>query len=199
MRIVVLVSGRGSNFQAIIDNITAGNLSVTCVQMITDNPDAYAIHRARDAGIPVSVLDYHAYPSRLEYEVDLLARLHELRPDLIVLAGYMRIIGNEIVFAYKERIINIHPSLLPSFPGLHAQAQALAYGVKVSGCTVHFVDEEMDSGPIIVQRCVAVHADDTVDMLAERILAEEHIALSHAIRLICDGKVKICDRQVLIL
>ncbi|MDR2855878.1 MAG: phosphoribosylglycinamide formyltransferase [Methanomicrobiales archaeon] len=199
MRIVVLVSGRGSNFQAIVDNVAAKNLSVTCTQMITDNPNAYAIHRAHNAGIPVTVIDYHAFPSRKEYEVDLLLALDELQPDLIVLAGYMRIIGKEIVLAYKERIINIHPSLLPSFPGLHAQAQALAHGVKVAGCTVHFVDEEMDAGPIILQRCVRVCDDDTVEVLEERILAEEHIALSHAIQLFCDGKLKICDRRVFIL
>ena len=199
MRIVVLVSGRGSNFQAIIDNIAAGNLSVTCAQMITDNPDAYAIHRARDVGIPTTVIDYHAYPSRKEYEVDLLATLDELQPDLVVLAGYMRIIGKEIVFAYKGRMINIHPSLLPSFPGLHAQAQALAYGVKVAGCTVHFVDENMDAGPIILQRCVVVRDDDTPEVLEERILVQEHIALSQAIQLFCDGKLKICDRRVFIV
>ena len=199
MRIVVLVSGRGSNFQAIIDNIAAGNLSVTCAEMITDNPRADAIQRARENGIPVTVIDYHAYSSRLSYEVDLLSRLDELRPDLVVLAGYMRIIGNEIVLAYKGRMINIHPSLLPSFPGLHAQAQALEYGVKVSGCTVHFVDEEMDGGPVILQRCVAVRDDDSEETLAERILLEEHIALSHAIQLFCDGKLKICNRRVLIL
>lgn len=199
MRIIVLVSGRGSNFQAIIDNITAGNLSATCVQMITDNPCAYAIQRARDADIPITVIDYHAYPSRKEYEVDLLATLDALRPDLVVLAGYMRIVGKEIVFAYKGRMINIHPSLLPSFPGLHAQAQALAHGVKVAGCTVHFVDEEMDAGPIILQRCVAVRNDDTAELLAQRILAQEHIALSDAIQLFCNGKLKICDRRVLVL
>ena len=199
MRVVVLVSGRGSNLQAIIDNIDAGNLSVSCAGVITDNPDAYAIKRAQNVNIPVTVIDYHAYPSRKAYEVDLLAALDELQPDLVVLAGYMRILGKEVVVAYKDRMINIHPSLLPSFPGLHAQAQALAYGVKVAGCTVHFVDEEMDAGPIILQRSVSVHDDDTADILEERILAEEHIALSDAIRLFYEGKLKICDRRVIIL
>jgi len=198
MKIVVLASGRGSNFQAIIDNINAGDLLISCVGMITDNPSAYAIERARDAGISTIVIDYHAYPSRLEYEVDLLAALKGLHPDLVVLAGYMRILGKEIILEYKERMINIHPSLLPSFPGLHAQAQALAYGVKVAGCTVHFVDEEMDAGPIILQRSVVVKDNDTVDMLEERILKEEHIALSDAIRLFYEGKLMICDRLVVI-
>jgi phosphoribosylglycinamide formyltransferase-1 len=198
MRIAVLVSGRGSNFQAIIDNMNAGNLLVSCVGMITDNPYAHAIERARSAGIPITVIDYHAYPSRLEYEVELLAVLKRLNPDLVVLAGYMRILGKEVVLEYKGRMINIHPSLLPSFPGLHAQAQALAYGVKVAGCTVHFVDEEMDAGPIILQRSVVVKDDDTADMLEERILKEEHIALSDAIRLFYEGKLTICDRRVII-
>ena len=198
MRIVVLASGRGSNFQAIIDSINTGNLFVSCVGMITDNPSAYAIERARNAGIPATVIDYHAYPSRLEYEVELLAALKGLLPDLVVLAGYMRILGREIIFEYKGRIINIHPSLLPSFPGLHAQAQALAHGVKVAGCTVHFVDEEMDAGPIILQRSVVVKEDDTADMLEERILKEEHIALSNAIRLFYERRLTICDRRVVI-
>jgi phosphoribosylglycinamide formyltransferase-1 len=198
MRIVVLVSGRGSNFQAIIDNINAGNLSVSCVGMLTDNPCAHAIERARNAGIPVTIIDYHAYPSRLEYEVDLLLALKRLDPDLVVLAGYMRILGKEVVLKYKEKMINIHPSLLPSFPGLHAQAQALAYGVKVAGCTVHFVDEEMDAGPIILQRSVIVRDDDTIDILEERILKEEHIALFYAIRLFYEGRLTICERRVII-
>ena len=198
MRIVVLVSGRGSNFQAIIDNINTGNLSVSCAGMVTDNPCAYAIERARSAGILTTVIDYHAYPSRLEYEVELLAVLKRLDPDLVVLAGYMRILGKEVVLEYKGRMINIHPSLLPAFPGLHAQAQALAYGVKIAGCTVHFVDEKMDAGPIILQRSVVVKGDDTTEMLEERILAEEHIALSDAIRLFCEGRLAICDRRVII-
>jgi len=198
MKIVVLASGRGSNFQAIIDNINAGNLAISCVGLITDNPYAYAIEHARNAGIPVTIIDYHAYPSRLEYEVDLLLALKELDPDLVVLAGYMRIIGKEIVLEYKGKMINIHPSLLPSFSGLRAQMRAFVYGVKVSGCTVHFVEDELDTGPIIIQRPVIVNDDDTADTLEERILAEEHIALSDAIRLFCEGRLTICDRRVII-
>ena len=198
MKIVVLVSGRGSNFQAIIDNINAGNLPVSCIGMITDNPSAYAIFHARNAGIPVTVIDYHAYSSKLEYEVELLAALKRLEPDLVVLAGYMRILGRDVVLEYKGRMINIHPSLLPSFQGLHAQAQALAYGVKVAGCTVHFVDERMDAGPIILQRSVIVKDSDTTELLEERILAEEHIALSDAIRLFSEKRLTISDRRVII-
>jgi phosphoribosylglycinamide formyltransferase-1 len=195
-RIAVIASGRGSNFQAVIDAIKGGGLPATCVALITDNPKAYAIERAEQAKIPVIIVDYAAYSSRQKYEQALLAVMQRVNPDLFVLAGYMRIVGKEIVQAFSGRMINIHPALLPSFTGLHAQRQAVAYGVKVSGCTVHFVDESLDGGPVIVQQAVPVMEGDEEDTLAERILAHEHECLPYAIRLFCEDRLVIEGRIV---
>ncbi|MFA5237139.1 MAG: phosphoribosylglycinamide formyltransferase, partial [Methanoregula sp.] len=140
-RIVVVASGRGSNFQAIIGALQRGSIHAECVALVTDNPKAYAIERAEAAGIPVVVVDYGSFASRELYEQGLLAALNGARPDLVVLAGYMRILGSAIVREYAGKMMNIHPALLPSFTGLHAQRQALEQGVKLAGCTVHFVDE----------------------------------------------------------
>jgi len=198
-RIAVLASGRGSNFQAIIEAIRREQIPATCVALITDNPEAYAIERAKNAGIPVKVIDYSSFPSRETYEQALLAAMQEVNADLFVLAGYMRILGDDIVRSFAGKMMNIHPALLPSFTGLHAQMQALNYGVRVSGCTVHFVDESLDYGPIILQRCVAVLDGDDEDSLAERILKHEHQCLPEAIRLFCEGKLTIDGRIVRIL
>ena len=198
-RIAVLASGRGSNFQAIIEAIRREQIPATCVALITDNPEAYAIERAKNAGIPVKVIDYSSFPSRETYEQALLAAMQEVNADLFVLAGYMRILGDDIVRSFAGKMMNIHPALLPSFTGLHAQLQALNYGVKVSGCTVHFVNESLDCGPIIFQRCVAVLDGDDEDSLAERILKHEHQCLPEAIRLFCEGKLTIDGRIVRIL
>jgi phosphoribosylglycinamide formyltransferase-1 len=198
-RIAVLASGRGSNFQAIIEAIRREQIPATCVTLITDNPKAYAIKRAKKAGIPVKVINYSSFPSREMYEQALLAAMQEVNADLFVLAGYMRILGDEIVRSFPGKMMNIHPALLPSFTGLHAQLQALNYGVRVSGCTVHFVDENLDCGPIILQRCVAVLDGDDEDSLAERILKHEHQCLPEAIRLFCEGKLTIDGRIVRIL
>ncbi len=198
-RIAVLASGRGSNFQAVIEAIRQGKIPATCVALITDNPKAFAIERAKDAEIPVTIIDYPCYPSREIYEYALLKVMRQVDADLFVLAGYMRILGNNIVHEFSGKIMNIHPALLPSFPGLHAQRQALEYGVKVSGCTVHFVDESLDCGPIILQHCVAVHEGDTEDELAERILKHEHECLPEAIRLFCEEKLVTAGRTVRIL
>jgi phosphoribosylglycinamide formyltransferase-1 len=195
-RIAVLASGRGSNFQAVIEAIAAGRIPAACVALITDNPEAYAIERARKADIPVVILDYASFPSKATYEHDLLATMRKQKADLFVLAGYMRILGTSIVKAFPGKIVNIHPALLPSFTGLHAQRQAVAYGVKVAGCTVHFVDENLDCGPIILQKCVPVLKDDDEDSLAERILIEEHTCYPEAIRLFCEGRLKITGRTV---
>ena len=195
-RIAVIASGRGSNFQAVIDAIKAGGLPATCVALITDNPKAYAIERAEQAKIPVIIVDYAAYSSRQEYEQALLHAMQRVNPDLFVLAGYMRIVGKEIVQAFSGKMINIHPALLPSFTGLHAQRQAVTYGVKVSGCTVHFVDESLDGGPVIVQQTVPVMDGDDEDVLAERILAHEHECLPYAIRLFCEDRLEIDGRIV---
>jgi phosphoribosylglycinamide formyltransferase-1 len=198
-RIAVLASGRGSNFQAIIEAIRREQIPATCVTLITDNPKAYAIKRAKKAGIPVKVINYSSFPSREMYEQALLAAMQEVNADLFVLAGYMRILGDEIVRSFPGKMMNIHPALLPSFTGLHAQLQALKYGVRVSGCTVHFVDESLDCGPIILQRCVSVLDGDDEDSLAERILKHEHQCLPEAIRPFCEGKLTIDGRIVRIL
>jgi len=195
-RIVVVASGRGSNFQAIIGALQRGEIPAECVALVTDNPKAYAIERAEAAGIPVVVVDFGSFATRELYEQALLAALKETNPDLVVLAGYMRILGSGIVREYSGKMVNIHPALLPSFTGLHAQRQALEHGVKVAGCSVHFVDESLDGGPIILQRCVRVMDDDDEDTLANRILIQEHIALPEAVRLFCEDRLAIEGRKV---
>jgi phosphoribosylglycinamide formyltransferase-1 len=195
-RIAVLASGRGSNFQMVIEAIASGRIPAVCVALLTDNPKAYAIERAEKAGVPVLVLDYTSFPSKGAYEYALLAAMQQQKADLFVLAGYMRILGTAIVQAFPGKIVNIHPALLPSFTGLHAQRQALQYGVKVAGCTVHFVDENLDCGPIILQKCVPVLKDDDEDSLAGRILIEEHKCYPEAIRLFCENRLKITGRNV---
>jgi phosphoribosylglycinamide formyltransferase-1 len=196
---VVLASGRGSNFQAVIDAVSRGEVPATCSGLVTDNPSAHAITRAEQAGIPVYIVDYAAFSSKEDYEEQLERVLLDLDADLYVLAGYMRIVGAGIVSAFRGRMINIHPALLPSFPGLHAQHQALSYGVKVSGCTVHFVDDGMDSGPVILQACVPVLENDDEDTLSYRILEQEHRCLPRAIRLFCEGRLLIKGRRVRVL
>jgi len=195
-RIAVLASGRGSNFQAVLKAIAAGRIPAACVALITDNPEAYAIERAKKAGIPVRVLDFASFPSKGAYEQALLAAMQQQEADLFVLAGYMRILGTAIVQAFPHKIVNIHPALLPSFTGLHAQRQAVQYGVRVAGCTVHFVDENLDCGPIILQKCVPVLKDDDEDSLAGRILIEEHKCYPEAIRLFCENRLEITGRNV---
>jgi phosphoribosylglycinamide formyltransferase-1 len=198
-RIAVVASGRGSNFQAIIEAIGNGIVPAECVALITDNPKAYALERAKNAGVPCRVVDYATFPSREVYERALLVTMQEVNADLFVLAGYMRILGASIVRAFPGMMINIHPALLPGFTGLHAQRQALQYGVKVAGCTVHFVDESLDGGPVILQKCVPVLDSDDEDALAERILLHEHQCLPEAIRLFCQDRLVIEGRKVRIL
>ncbi|MHB8164817.1 MAG: phosphoribosylglycinamide formyltransferase [Methanoregula sp.] len=198
-RIAVVASGRGSNFQAVIDAIREGNVPAECVALITDNPKAFAIERAQKAGIPCRIIDYSTFPSRDVYERALLASMQEVDADLFVLAGYMRILGSSIVRAFPGKMINIHPALLPAFTGLHAQRQAVQYGVKVAGCTVHFVDESLDGGPIILQKCVPVLETDDEDDLAERILEQEHNVFPEAVRLFCEDRLVIEGRKVRIL
>jgi phosphoribosylglycinamide formyltransferase-1 len=198
-RIIVLASGRGSNFQAILDALSEGSIQGTCVRLISDVTGCYAIERAKYSLVPVTVVDYGSFPSKVAYEKALLFAMKECSPDLVVLAGYMRILGKDIVRSFHGKIMNIHPALLPSFPGLHAQRQAIGYGVKVAGCTVHFVDEMMDSGPIILQKCVPVLPDDDEDRLSERILHEEHRCYPYAVKLFCEGRLKIEGRIVRIL
>jgi phosphoribosylglycinamide formyltransferase 1 len=179
--LAILLSGRGSNFEAIHRAIETGALAARIVCVISNRPDTRGIERARELGLRAHVFDHKRYPTREAHEEDVLRALAEAGPDFVVLAGYMRLLSPAFVAAFPHRILNIHPSLLPAFPGVDAQAQAVAYGVKVSGCTVHFVDENLDAGPIVVQRAVAVRDDDTAATLAARILEQEHAAYVEAL------------------
>lgn len=181
MRLAVLLSGRGSNFQAIHEAIQRGDLDAEIVCVISNRPDAAGIDTARQYGYDAHVIDHKQFPNRAAHEEAVLRVLEAARPDYIVLAGYMRLLSANFVERWRNRILNIHPSLLPAFPGVDAQAQALRAGVKESGCTVHFVDENLDAGPIIVQRRVPVLDDDTVESLSARILEQEHRAYVEAL------------------
>lgn len=199
MKIAVLASGRGSNLQALIDEWQEGSLPVEFVGVGSDNIDALALERAQNAGIPVRAFPRENYPDKQTQEEDILNWLEEQLVELLVLAGYMKVLSGYFLRNADYPIINIHPSLLPAFPGLHAQEQALEYGVKVSGCTVHFVDEGMDTGPIIMQQAVNVFAEDDEQSLSERILQVEHEIYPEVVRLIALGKVKRQGRKVLII
>ena len=166
----VLVSGRGTNLQAIIEAIEEGKIEGKIKIVISDNLDAYALKRAEQHNVETQYINHKEFKNREDYDKKIVETLKNKEVELVVLAGYMRILSSYFIKAYKNKIINIHPALLPSFPGLRAQKQAVEYGVKISGCTVHFVDEGMDSGPIILQSAVEVSEDDTEESLAERIL-----------------------------
>lgn len=181
MRLAILLSGRGSNFQAIHEAVKSGSLDAEIVLVVSNRPDAPGIERAREYGYDAQVVDHKAFANRAAHEVEVLRLLDAARPDFVVLAGYMRLLSASFVERWRNRILNIHPSLLPAFPGVDAQAQAVAYGVKVSGCTVHFVDEHLDAGPIIVQRVVEVRENDDASTLAARILEQEHGAYVEAL------------------
>jgi phosphoribosylglycinamide formyltransferase 1 len=196
MRLAVLLSGRGSNFEAIHEAIRSGRLPAEIVSVISNRPDARGIERARELGYPAHVADHKTFGSRVAHEERVVEILAAARPDLIVLAGYMRLLSSSFVERYANRILNIHPSLLPAFPGVEAQTQAFEYGVKVSGCTVHFVDEHLDAGPIVVQRAVEVRDDDTADSLAARILVEEHHAYVDAIAKLATTRWTVEGRRV---
>ena len=195
MRLAILLSGRGSNFQAIHEAVQGGTLDAEIVCVISNRPDAPGIQRARDHGYAAHILDHKTYPNRAAHEEAVLRVLEEARPDFIALAGYMRLLSARFVERWRNRIVNIHPSLLPAFPGVDAQVQAVAYGVKVSGCTVHLVDEHLDAGPIVVQRVVEVRDDDTAETLSARILVEEHEAYVEALSVLARG-VRIEGRKV---
>ena len=198
INIGVLASGRGTNLQAIIEAIEEGKIEGRISIVISDNPDAYALKRARQHNIETRYINFKEFKNREDYDKEIIKALEEKKIDLVVLAGYMRIISPYFSKMYKNRIINIHPALLPSFPGLHAQRQAVEHGVKVSGCTVHFVDEGVDSGPVILQKAVEVKDDDTEESLAERILKEEHQIYPRAIQLFSQGRLIIKGRKVFI-
>lgn len=197
IKLGILVSGRGSNLQAIIDNIENGTLSAEIAVVISDQADAYALERGRKHNIPAVHVNPAGYKGkRDEYDALLVKELREKNVDLVCLAGFMRIISPTLIKAFPNRIINIHPALLPAFPGLHVQKKALEHGVKFSGCTVHFVDEGMDTGPIIIQAAVPVLDTDTEDTLSQRILKQEHKIYSRAIQLFAEGKLKVEGRIV---
>ena len=196
-KLAVLCSGRGTDLQSIIDAIKAGTLQAEISIVITDKPNVKALERAEIAGIKNICVDRKLFGTRADFEAELLKNLAGI--DLVVLAGFMRILSPEFVRKFTGRLMNIHPSLLPSFKGAHAHRDALEYGVKVSGCTVHFVDEGTDSGPIILQAAVEVKDDDTEETLSARILEQEHIIYPKAIQLFVEGKLKIEGRKVQIL
>ncbi|MBR4526506.1 MAG: phosphoribosylglycinamide formyltransferase [Acidaminococcaceae bacterium] len=191
-----MVSGRGSNLQSIIDHIAEGKLNVEIAVVVSDHKEAFALERAAKAGIPTAVVERKGCKDKAEFEDKIDAALREAGAEVVVLAGFMRILTGHFISRWEHKIINIHPALLPSFKGLDAQGQAVDYGVKVAGCTVHFVDEGTDTGPIILQKVVPVLDDDTEETLAARILKEEHKALPEAIQLWADGKLTIKGRKV---
>jgi phosphoribosylglycinamide formyltransferase 1 len=200
VKLGVLVSGRGSNLQAIIDNIEKGLLPAEIVVVISDQPDAYSLERARKHNIPAIHISAKGYKKkRDEYDTLLVAELQKNNVELVCLAGFMRIITPTLIKAFPNRILNIHPALLPAFPGLRVQKAALDHGVKFSGCTVHFVDKDVDTGPIIIQAVVPIFDDDTEDSLSERILRQEHKIYSRAIHLYAEGRLKIDGRRVLVI
>jgi phosphoribosylglycinamide formyltransferase-1 len=194
-RLGVLVSGRGSNLQAMIDAIRSGRLDATVAVVISNRPDAPALDRARAAGIETRVCSHRAFASRESFDEALAGELRSRGVTLVCLAGFMRLLGAGFVQAFQHAILNIHPSLLPAFPGLDAQRQALQHGVKVSGATVHLVTADLDAGPIVVQAAVPVLDDDTEETLSRRILAEEHRIYPEAIRIVLDGGWRIEGRR----
>jgi phosphoribosylglycinamide formyltransferase-1 len=196
MNLGILLSGRGSNFEAIADNIEAGRLRASIAVVVSNRPDAPGIESARRRGLEALVISSKGRP-REEHDREVVAALRQAGVELVILAGYMRLLSPWFIQQFPQRILNIHPALLPAFPGLEAQKQAFDYGVKVSGCTVHFVDEHLDHGPILVQRVVPVLPEDDEHTLAARILEQEHQAYSEAIAIIVEGKYRIVGRRVL--
>ncbi len=195
----VLCSGRGTDLQSIIDAIARKEVTAEIAVVLTDKADAYALTRAEKAGIKAASVTRKEYADRESFEKAMVNELEAAGVTLVVLAGFMRILTPYFVRKYAGRLLNIHPALLPSFPGAHAHRDVLAYGVKVSGCTVHFVDEGTDSGPIILQAAVPVLDDDTEETLGARVLAKEHVIYPQSIQLFCEGKLKIEGRKVRIL
>lgn len=191
-----LVSGRGTNLQAILDAVGTEHFPAEARIVVSNRPGAAALERAECHGVPTAVVNHKDYDSREAFDDALIALLRERGVELVVLAGFDRLLTSRFVSAFPDRILNIHPALLPAFPGLHAQRQALEYGVKITGCTVHFVDDKMDHGPVVLQAGVPVRDDDTEATLSERILAEEHRILPEAIRLFAEGRLRVEGRRV---
>ena len=196
-RLGILISGRGSNFEAIAARVAAGQLDAEIAVVISNRADAQGLETARARGLHAVCLPSRGL-DREVYDQALIAELERNRVDLVCLAGFMRLLSARFVRAFAGRILNIHPSLLPAFPGLDAQHQALTHGVKISGCTVHFVDEELDAGPIVIQAAVPVRDDDTAETLSARILKEEHRIYSEAIAIVLAGRYRIEGRRVIV-
>ena len=193
-RIVILISGRGSNMQAILDSELRAEIGA----VVSNNPEAEGLTIARARGINVHSLDHRKFPNRESFDSELAEIIDACEPDLVVLAGFMRILSNWFVSHYRGRLINIHPSLLPAFPGLNTHARALETGVKIHGCSVHFVTNQLDHGPIIIQAAVPVLADDTPESLAARVLEQEHRIYPQAIRWFLTGKLRLADNRVFV-
>ena len=196
LRLGVLVSGRGSNLQAIIDASEAGRIDAIVAIVVSDLADAYALERARTHGIQAAFVDPKSFQTRESFDSALIDLLRKHDVDLVCLAGFMRLLSPQFVRGFRHRIMNIHPALLPAFPGLHVQRKAVQHGVKFSGCTVHFVDEGTDTGPIIIQAVVPVLDDDTDEKLSARILAYEHQIYPRAIQLFAEGRLEVRGRRV---
>jgi phosphoribosylglycinamide formyltransferase-1 len=195
LRLGVLVSGSGTNLQAILDAVAKGELDAEMRVVISNQPEARALERARAAGVPTAVISHRDFPDRAEFDGRVVAALREADVSYVVLAGFMRLLTPVLLDAFPWRVVNIHPALLPSFPGVHSQRQALEYGVKVAGCTVHFVDHGTDTGPIIAQAAVPVLDGDTEETLGARILVEEHRLLVAALGAIAEGTVRIVSGE----
>lgn len=194
----VLISGSGTNLQSIIDAIEAKTLDARIEIVLSNKVDAYGLARAQNHGIHTEVLDHKAFAGREDYDQAVIDLLRSRSVELVVLAGFMRLLSPVFVKAYSNRIMNIHPALLPAFPGLHVQKKALDHGVRFAGCTVHFVNEECDEGPIIIQAVVPVFPDDTEDALTARILTQEHQIYPRAIQLYAEGRLHVVGRKVLV-
>lgn len=198
LKVGILISGRGSNMAALIDACAGVDFPAEVVLVVANNPDAAGLSRASAAGIETEVIDHREFADRAGFEDALDAALREAGVELVCLAGFMHLLGAEFLRRWHDRVLNIHPSLLPAFRGLHAHEQAIASGVRISGCTVHIVRPEMDAGPIIVQAAVPVAADDTADTLAARVLAAEHRIYPQALRLMAEDRIRISDDRVLV-
>src|SRR5215813_11165856 len=194
----VLISGSGTNLQSIVDAVEAKELDAKIQIVLSNRADAYGLVRAKKHGIPVEVLDHKRFASREAFDQAVVDILRAREVELVVLAGFMRLLSPVFVSAYSNRIMNIHPGLLPAFPGLHVQKKAVEHGVRFSGCTVHFVNEECDEGPIIIQAVVPVFPDDTEEQLAERILKQEHRIYPRAIQLYAEGRLHVVGRRVMV-
>lgn len=194
----ILISGNGSNFQAIIDAIEKKRLDAEVRVVVSNREDAYGLVRAQKHGVPTEIVDHRKFPSREAFDQHLIERFKDRQVELVVLAGFMRLLSADFVHTYSNRIMNIHPALLPAFPGLHVQRKAVEAGVRFSGCTVHFVNEECDQGPIIIQAVVPVFPDDSEESLSARILKEEHRIYPKAIQLYSEGRLHVAGQRVLV-